>query len=325
MMRKPLGRGLDALIGDSTFGISSRTERAGSGADAAAGDESRANAAGGGARIATIGVGDIRPGKYQPRIRFDEDSLAELKRAILTQGIIEPLIVRPIQNIGGDDDGAPHFELIAGERRLRAARAAGLEAVPAIVRELDDRAALEMSIVENLAREELNAVEEAIAFARLAKHFGLSHDEIAARVGKSRPYVSNACRLLELPPLVIEMIVAGQLSAGQARPLLALGGDESRISAARRIAAVGISARGAEELATENRQPKKTSARARSATDPNLSALAEGLQRALKRKVRIVKRRRRSPGRIEIEYYDDNDLTAVAEMLLGNSRARMHA
>ena len=323
-MRKPLGRGLDALIGDSTFGISSRTERAASGADAGAGDELRANAAGGGARIATIGVGDIRPGKYQPRIRFDEDSLAELKRAILTQGIIEPLIVRPIENLGGDD-GTPHFELIAGERRLRAARAAGLEAVPAIVRELDDRAALEMSIVENLAREELNAVEEAIAFARLAKHFGLSHDEIAARVGKSRPYVSNACRLLELPPLVIEMIVAGQLSAGQARPLLALEGDDPRISAARRIAAVGISARGAEELATENRKPKKPSARARSTTDPNLSALAEGLQRALKRKVRIVKRRRRSPGRIEIEYYDDNDLTAVAEMLLGNSRARMHA
>jgi ParB family transcriptional regulator, chromosome partitioning protein len=318
MMRKPLGRGLDALIGDSPFGDSARSDSRVTGE----GDEA---GAGGGARIAMIAVGDIRPGKYQPRIRFDEDSLEELKRAILTQGIIEPLIVRPV---GGDAaGGGPHFELIAGERRLRAARAAGLRAVPAIVRELDDRAALEMSIVENLVREELNAVEEAIAFARLAKHFAMSHDEIAARVGKSRPYVSNACRLLELPPIVIEMIVAGQLSAGQARPLLALDGAERQLSAARRIAAVGISARGAEELATHsvNRKPAKTGRGARSANDANVLALAEGLQRALKRKVRIFKRRGRSPGRIEIEYYDDNDLTAVAELLLGNSRARMQA
>ncbi len=322
MMRKPLGRGLDALIGDSPFGDSARAESRAIGADSGAGIES-----GGGARIAMIAVGDIRPGKYQPRIRFDEESLEELKRAILTQGIIEPLIVRPIEAVGAGAgaESAPHFELIAGERRLRAARAAGLGAVPAIIRELDDRAALEMSIVENLVREDLNAVEEAIAFARLAKHFGLSHDEIAARVAKSRPYVSNACRLLELPQIVIEMIVAGQLSAGQARPLLALDSAETQVSAARRIAAVGISARGAEELATQNRKPAKTGRGARSAIDANVIALAEGLQRALKRKVRIFKRRGRSPGRIEIEYYDDNDLTALAELLLGNSRARMQA
>ena len=301
-MRKPLGRGLDALIGDV-------------GGEESGGSEQ-------GAHLTTAPVGDIRPGPFQPRIHFDEERLEELKRAIQSQGIIEPLIVRLIGTPEGSD--GPRYELIAGERRLRAARAAGLEAVPIVVRELDDRAALEMSLVENIAREDLSPIEEAFAFARLVKHFALSHDEIALRVGKSRPYVSNAIRLLELAPPVIEMIACGQLTAGQARPLLAIGDPDAQLSAARRIAAVGISARGAEEM-TEIHRPPKSKSSGRSGSDPNMNALAEGLQRALKRKVRVFKRRGRSPGRIEIEYYDDNDLTAVAEMLLGNSRASMRA
>jgi len=182
-----------------------------------------------------------------------------------------------------------------------------------------------MSLVENIVREDLNAVEEGLAFFRLVEHFALTHDGIAARVGKSRSYVSNAIRLLELPKPILKMIAMRELTAGQARPLLAIESPEKQLSAARRIAAVGISARGAEEMATVNRPRASKSAAARSAADANLNALAEGLQRALKRKVRIFKRRGRSPGRIEIEYYDDNDLTAVAEMLLGNSRASMRA
>lgn len=302
-MRKPLGRGLDALIGD-------------------AGGESGGSQAG--AHLTTAPVDHIRPGPFQPRIHFDEERLEELKRAILSQGIIEPLIVRLIGAAEGSD--GPRYELIAGERRLRAARAAGLEAVPIVVRELDDRAALEMSLVENIAREDLSPIEEAFAFARLVKHFALSHDEIGLRVGKSRPYISNAIRLLELANPVIEMIACGQLTAGQARPLLAIGDPDAQLSAARRIAAVGISARGAEEMTEIHRPPRTSkSGGSRSGSDPNMNALAEGLQRALKRKVRVFKRRGRSPGRIEIEYYDDNDLTAVAEMLLGNSRASMRA
>jgi len=230
-----------------------------------------------------------------------------------------------VRRIGATEPDAPRYELIAGERRLRAARAAGLEAVPVVVRELDDRAALEMSLVENIVREDLNAVEEGLAFFRLVEHFAMTHDGIAARVGKSRSYVSNAIRLLELPKPILKMIAMRELTAGQARPLLAIESPEKQLSAARRIAAVGISARGAEEMATVNRPRASKSAAARSAADANLNALAEGLQRALKRKVRIFKRRGRSPGRIEIEYYDDNDLTAVAEMLLGNSRASMRA
>ena len=306
MMRKPLGRGLDALIGNapppSTSGADDKSD----------------------SQFKMAPVGSITAGAFQPRINFNKERLAELTLAIQSQGIIEPLIVRRIEV--PDADG-PRYELIAGERRLRAARAAGLETVPVVVRDLDDRAALEMSLVENIVREDLNAVEEGLAFFRLVDHFGLTHDEIATRVGKSRPYVGNTIRLLELPQPILNMIAKGELTAGQARPLLSIGSKEAQLSAARRIAAVGISSRGAEEMATANRprNAKNAAASRSSSGDANLNALAEGLQRALKRKVRIFKRRGRSPGRIEIDYYDDNDLTAVAEMLLGNSRASMRA
>src|SRR5258708_31989951 len=143
-----------------------------------------------------------------------------------------------------------------------------------------------MSLVENIAREDLSPIEEAFAFARLVKHFALSHDEIATRVGKSRPYVSNAIRLLELAHPVIEMIACRQLTAGQARPLLAIGDPEAQLSAARRIAEGGITARGAEEM-TEAHRSKWPSSKSGGRVDPNLTALAEGLQRALKRKVRV--------------------------------------
>ncbi len=304
MMRKPLGRGLDALIGNAAAGVETGAEDSGD------------------SQFKMAPVASIAAGPFQPRINFDAERLAELTRAIQSQGIIEPLIVRRID--AAEADG-PRYELIAGERRLRAARAAGLEAVPVVVRELDDRAALEMSLVENIVREDLNAVEEGLAFFRLVEHFGLTHDEIAARVGKSRPYVGNTLRLLELPQPILNMIAKGQLNAGQARPLLAIGSAAAQLTAARRIAAVGISARGAEEMATANRPRTSKATASRSSGDANLNALAEGLQRALKRKVRIFKRRGGSPGRIEIDYYDDNDLTAVAEMLLGNSRASMRA
>jgi len=305
MMRKPLGRGLDALIGNPAA------------AEIDAGGES------GNGQFKIAPVGRISPGPFQPRINFDKEKLAELTRAIQSQGIIEPLVVR---RIGAAEPDGPLYELIAGERRLRAARDAGLESVPVVVRELDDRAALEMSLVENIVREELNAVEEGLAFFRLADHFGLSHDQIAERVAKSRPYVSNSIRLLELPQPILKMIAKGELTAGQARPLLALESPEEQMSAARRIAAIGISSRGAEELAESSRArtPSKKGAN-RLAQDANLMALAEGLQRALKRKVRIFRRRGRLPGRIEIDYYDDNDLNAVAEMLLGHARASMRA
>jgi ParB family chromosome partitioning protein len=296
MIRRPLGRGLDALIDNTT---------------------AEAAASAGGAQIVMAPVGNIRPNPFQPRLHFDEERLQELARAITSQGVIEPLVVRT--SVQSHNGSGPQYELIAGERRLRAARAAGLDAVPVIVRELDDRGALEMSLVENLAREELNPVEEGRAFQRLSREFSLSHDEIAVRIGKSRPYVSNAIRLLDLPEPVLDMIARGALTAGQARPLLALGSAEARIAAARKIVERGITARGAEELASAHRR-RRSGAAARAASDPNLNALAEGLQRALKRKVRIIRRRGRTPGRIEIEFYDDGDLTALAAALSGAMR-----
>ena len=296
MIRRPLGRGLDALIENT------RTDAESAGGPDAAG-------------LMLVAIDRIVPGPFQPRQRFDPERLQELTRAIQTQGVIEPLVVR---RAPASAEAPARYELIAGERRLRAARNASLSEVPVIVRELDDRAALEMSLVENLAREDLNAIEEARAFVRLGTEFGLSHDEIASRIGKSRPYVSNVTRLLDLPPVVVEMLISGQLNAGQARPLLALTSADAQVEAARQIAEGKISSRGAEQMVKAHRGRRRTGAR--NGVDPNLSALEEGLQRALMRKVRIIRRRGRTPGRIEIEYYDDDDLTALTTTLSGHGR-----
>jgi ParB family chromosome partitioning protein len=302
MARRPLGRGLDALIGSTS-------------AERANGDDyGNAEVVDGGApALMIIRVERITPSPFQPRRNFDPERLKELADAIRTQGVIEPLIVR---RRPGDLTGR-EYELIAGERRLRAAREAGLEHVPVVLRDLDDRGALEMSLVENLSREDLNAVEEGRAFIRLSKEFALSHDEIAARIGKSRPYVTNTLRLLELAAPVLEMIASGQLSAGQARPLLRLPAAQEQIEAARRIVYGRISARGAEQIASAHRTGRRGGA-IRPSDDANLNALAESIQRALKRKVRIVRCRGKTPGRIEIEYYNDEDLTGVARMLVGS-------
>ena len=308
MIRRGLGRGLDALI-ESTDG-------------AMADDSSPARPGIDGNGASSVELDQIAPSPLQPRRHFDSARLQELAQAIRSQGIIEPLVVRPAPS---SDGAAARYELVAGERRWRAARLAGLGVVPVVVRELDDHAALEMSLVENLMREDLNPVDEAHGFERLVRSFAMSHDQVAARIGKSRPYVSNAIRLLDLPPAVLEMIERGELSAGQARPLLAMGSPEAQTVAARRIVEGRISARGAEELAGAARRARGGSTRGVAAidpkVDPNLSALAEGMQRGLKRKVRIVRARGRKPGRIEIEFYGIDDLTALAATLGAAARA----
>jgi ParB family chromosome partitioning protein len=312
MTRKTLGRGLDALF-ESTPPLAtpatSATPSANTAAPAAPVDDHA---------MLMVSVDRISPGPFQPRRNFDPLKLQELTRAIASQGIIEPLIVRlkPDHDSGGE----PSYELIAGERRLRAARAAGLTAVPVVVRRLDDRAALEMSLVENIAREDLNAIEEGRAFQRLSVEFGLNHEEIAARVGKSRPYVSNAMRLLELAPEVLAMVERGELSPGLARPLLAISPPAAQIETARQIVQHRLNARGVEQIATTTRAPRgngmRTMPREPQLGDPNLRSFADSLQKILKRRVRIVRRRGRSPGRIEIDFYDDQDLNNLAKMLL---------
>jgi ParB family transcriptional regulator, chromosome partitioning protein len=290
--KRGIGRGLEAILSVSAEGQGAPEEE-----------------------LRELPVELIAPNPRQPRRRFDEEGLAALAASLGERGMLQPVLVRP--RTGGA------YELVAGERRWRAARIAGLSVVPIVVRELDDHAALEMSLVENLMREDLNPVDEAHGFERLVCSFAMSHDQVAARIGKSRPYVSNAIRLLDLPPAVLEMLERGELSAGQARPLLAMASAEAQTVAARRIVEGRISARGAEELAGAARRVRGGSIRGAASIDPNLAALAEGMQRGLKRKVRIVRARGRKPGRIEIEFYGVDDLSALAATL--GAAARTHA
>lgn len=209
---KGLGRGLDALLG---------------------GDEVRKDA------LATLSVGRIRPGKYQPRTRMDQEALAELSASIKSQGLIQPLLVRRVER--------DRYELIAGERRWRAAQMAGLEEVPALVREVPDEAALAMSLIENIQRENLNPMEEAAGLQRLIDEFKMTHEQAADAVGRSRSATTNLLRLLKLPKPVQAMVMEGVLEMGHARALLAL--DSARqIETANRVAGRGLSVRETEAL-----------------------------------------------------------------------------
>jgi len=296
MIRRGLGRGLDALI-ESGQAQSERPPAQ---------------------SLLMMRTDRIAPSHLQPRKHFDPEQLAELAKSIKAQGIIEPLIVRTTNNT---HNGEPIYELIAGERRLRAARMASLLAVPVVVRELDDRTALEMSLVENLVREGLGPIEEAHGLKRLAVEFGLSHEELAERIGKSRPYVSNAIRLLELAEPVIEMLEWGDLTVGQARPLLALATTEEQVAAAGKIVREKITARGAEGIARKARPAKATrrkiaALREAASRDPNIASMEESIRRALRRQVRIIEAGA-GRGKIEMEYYNDGDLTVLYKALSG--------
>ena len=212
---KGLGRGLDALLG---------------------GDETRNDA------LMTIPVNRIRPGKYQPRTKMDQEALAELAASIKSQGLIQPVLVRPV-----DRD---RYELIAGERRWRAAQMAGLDQVPALVREVPDEAALAMALIENIQRENLNAMEEAAGLQRLVVEFKMTHQQAADSVGRSRSAASNLLRLLNLAKPVQAMVMEGVLEMGHARALLALDGAH-QVEAANRAAARGLSVRETEALAQQ--------------------------------------------------------------------------
>jgi ParB family chromosome partitioning protein len=212
---KGLGRGLDALLG---------------------GDEAPKDA------LMTLAVNKIRPGKYQPRTRMDQEALAELAASIKSQGLMQPVLVRPVER--------DRYELIAGERRWRAAQMAGLDQVPALVREVPDEAALAMALIENIQRENLNAMEEAAGLQRLVQEFKMTHQQAADAVGRSRSAASNLLRLLNLAKPVQAMVMEGVLEMGHARALLALDGAQ-QVEAANRTAARGLSVRETEALAQQ--------------------------------------------------------------------------
>ncbi|OGA73813.1 MAG: chromosome partitioning protein ParB [Betaproteobacteria bacterium RIFCSPLOWO2_12_FULL_65_14] len=279
-MSKPkgLGRGLDALLG----------------ADQAAPRES----------LLTLPVGRIRPGKYQPRTRMDQQALAELAASIRLQGLMQPLLVRPV-----DRD---RYELIAGERRWRAAQMAGLEEVPALVREVPDEAALALSLIENIQREDLNPMEEAAGLQRLVDEFKMTHEQAADAVGRSRSATTNLLRLLKLAKQVQEMVMEGALEMGHARALLAL--DAARqIEAAHRIAAKRLSVRETEALVQGMLRGRPGTQRTKKA-DRDLVRLEEELSGALGTTVEIRPSKKGS-GKLVVHYSSLDHLDELLKKL----------
>ena len=252
-----------------------------------------------------ISVEGITPSPFQPRRTFDEAKIDELAASIRIQGIIQPIIVRP-QGKG--------FELIAGERRWRAAMKAGLTRVPVVIRAASDHEALQLSLVENLQREDLNPIEEAGGYRRLQEEFHWSQEEMAEKVGKSRPAIANSLRLLTLPSTVQQEVAAGRLPAGQARALLGLHTEPLIISASREVIAKGLSTRETEKMVRYLLMGRKRR-RNLPILDPDLTAIVENLQRSLGTRVRLLPKARSTKGKIEIEYYTAADLERIIQTI----------
>jgi ParB family chromosome partitioning protein len=282
--KKGLGRGLSALI------PSAAETRA----------ESRDQSS-----TLEVAVDRITPSPFQPRRTFDEAKIEELAGSIRNQGIIQPLVVRP------KEDG---YELIAGERRWRAAMKAGLARVPVVVRQASDHEALQLALVENLQREDLNPIEEASGYRRLQEEFHWSQEEMAEKVGKSRPAIANSVRLLALPAEVQQEVSAGNLPAGQARALLGLHTEALIVSACRDVIAKGLSTRETEKMVRLLLVGRKRR-RGVPLIDPDLKSLVETLQRALGTRVRLLPKARSNKGKIEIEYYALADLERIIETI----------
>jgi ParB family chromosome partitioning protein len=275
-----------------------------------------------GARYEELPVLSIRPNPKQPRQVFDDDDMAELVNSIREIGVLQPVVVRPIPAEELDNaaaqtaEGAPHpqFELIMGERRWRATQAAGLAFIPSIIKDTHDDDLLRDALLENLHRSELNALEEAAAYQQLLDDFGCTHDELAARIGRSRPQISNTLRLLKLPPLVQRRVAAGVLSAGHARALLGLADGASMERLAQRIVAEGLSVRNVEEIVTVGGDDAPRARKPRAgARHPQLDDLAARLSDRFDTRVRINLGQRK--GKLTVEFASVEDLNRIVDML----------
>ena len=327
--RRGLGRGLGSLIptaptpvdahqagdgADSTSAGTDETGSGGSGGSATSALEAQSNAAGSassgqvvaGAYFAEIPVGQIQPNRVQPREVFDEEAMAELVHSIREVGLLQPIVVRRL----GDEA----FELVMGERRWRASQQAGLTAIPAIIRETEDNDMLRDALLENLHRSQLNPLEEASAYAQLLEDFGCTHEELASRIGRSRPQISNTLRLLRLSPAVQRRLAAGVLSAGHARSLLAVENADLQDRLAQRVVAEGISVRGLEEIVavgdTGGATPRATR---RKPTAPGLHDLAERLSDRLETRVKVDLGTRK--GKITVEFASMEDLRRIVDVM----------
>jgi len=285
--RQALGRGLEALLPGSVAEILSGEE------------------------ILQIPIEEIRPNPEQPRKSFDKESLKSLANSIKAQGVLQPILVHRVEN---------GFELVVGERRLRASEMAGLKRVPALVlTEKDPTVLFFFSLVENLQREDLNALEEAEAYRHLIDQFGLTQEEISKRVGKSRPVVANALRLLTLPEPVKELIRNGKLSAGHARAILAAGNEDRMIRLAKLAVRRGLSVERLEIIAREGKpspRHRKEKSRKTRPLPPEIGALQDAFAAHLGTRVEI--RLSRKGGRISIDFYSEEDLKRIAELLAGD-------
>ena len=252
-----------------------------------------------------IDIDLIDPSPYQPRTRFREEALDELARSIRASGIIQPLVVRPIDN---------RFQLIAGERRWRASQRAGLTKVSAIVRQVPDELALEMTLVENIQREDLNAIEQARAFDRLMHEFHLTQESVAERTGKDRTTVANAIRLLKLEENIQDWIEEGKLTAGHGRALLAVPEPQLRMRYAQRAARGGLTVRQIERLASRRARGAKTPTEI--VVDPNIREALDELQRHLGTKVILRQKTKVRAGQLVLEYYDEGQLMGIYDRLM---------
>jgi ParB family chromosome partitioning protein len=279
MHRKALGKGLEALIP----GVATET----------------LEAPRPGPR--ELGIDLIEPNPFQPRTRFDDGAMEELAASIRATGVLQPVLVRR-SSAGG-------YQLVAGERRLRAAQLAGLTNIPAIVRDVDDHEMLELAIVENVQREDLNPIDEAKGYQVLASRVGLTHDDIAQRVGKHRTVVTNSLRLLALPPEVQDMVSRGTLTSGHARALLGLESNGDQLATARYVQSKGLSVRRTEALI--NRKLRRRGARTRGARPAEMAELENRLRQRFATRVTI--RAGRKGGRVEFEYYGREDLERLLE------------
>ena len=290
--RRGLGRNLEALLGPSAATTAAKP------AAVASGDGQR-----------KLSVALLQPGKYQPRRDMHEESLADLADSIKAQGVIQPIVVRPV----GGKDG--RYEIIAGERRWRAAQRAGLTEVPVVIRQVSDRAAIAMSLIENIQREDLNPLEEANALKRLIDEFKLTHDEAAQAVGRSRAAVSNHLRLLDLASEVKKLLEAGKLDMGQARALLALS-SLSQVQAAQAVVARGLSTRETEALvkrtlADAGKPHGKPKAAAK---DPNVKRLEQQLGDSLGAPV-AIEHHKSGRGRVVVAYGSLDELDGILAKL----------
>jgi ParB family chromosome partitioning protein len=311
--RRGLGRGLGSLIPTSAPPVADERESSDGETPGSDGSQAPVRAGGGrdlapvdGAYFAELPVGQIRPNAVQPRQVFDEEAMAELVHSVKEVGLLQPIVVRLV----GPDD----YELIMGERRWRASQQAGMNTIPAIVRQTDDVDMLRDALLENLHRSQLNPLEEAAAYSQLLDDFACTHEELASRIGRSRPQISNTIRLMRLSPAVQRRVAAGVLSAGHARSLLSVDDPEVQDRLAQRVVAEGISVRALEEIVAVGDGAGRPGRQVRRRlAAPGLSDLAERLSDRLETRVKIDLGQRK--GKVTIEFATLDDLRRIVDVV----------